>query len=614
MGKKINTLQKQIEVSQILGLRRHQVALMVFVQMLSIVVEGVGISLVLPILQSVNTGNVDLSVLPGGFQVFAEWLQALVGELTIGTLMVFLVVSVLIRQICQLARQVYAAHIRVEMTKRARVRLFSAFLNAPIHIREERPIGVLLNDVSVETERAIQSIISSLNAGALVLNSFLFVYFAIALDPALSLMALGAMVFSGLVISNLLVVSRRLSVKVTDANRSVIQFMSERMRAHRLVALTMMQKPEIAAAQLLAEEQGRQLFTMQSLKALLFLSIEPLVLITALGLFYVSIQSFDIPFEVLILFFVILIRLLPLFRELLSLVHSVLSVKGSLDVTHSNLIELGRYRDGDVSAGKPHTFSSPILVKKSLKIENLSFKYGDQGVSVLDNVNVEFKPATVSVIVGPSGAGKSTLIDMLPRLREPSEGRVLVDGTDIRDLDMETWRRSIAFVSQAPQIIDVTVSEFLSYGNPNTSRDEIVKAAHQAAAYDFIMALPDGFESRLGESGDRLSGGERQRLDLARALVGGATILICDEPTSHLDPKNHRLFIELLHRLAEETRRVIITISHRMEFIDQVDQLVLMKNGSVLAVGAPEVIAGDQNWEAFRGAEDELGRANTQGV
>jgi subfamily B ATP-binding cassette protein MsbA len=236
-------------------------------------------------------------------------------------------------------------------------------------------------------------------------------------------------------------------------------------------------------------------------------------------------------------------------------------------------------------------------VKDGICYSHVVFSYGGS-VPALRDVTVMLPAERISAIVGPSGAGKSTFVDLLPRLRIPSSGEILIDSVPIKEFSLASLRTAIAFVPQQPQIFNITAAEHIRYGKENATDDEVREAAQLAGALSFIEALPKGFHTSLGDGGLLLSGGQRQRLDLARALVRRAPILILDEPTSALDADAEASFRDALKTLRTETRLTIIVIAHRMSTIVDADQIVVLRQGQVEAVGTHSELLAARGWYA----------------
>jgi ATP-binding cassette subfamily B protein/subfamily B ATP-binding cassette protein MsbA len=186
-------------------------------------------------------------------------------------------------------------------------------------------------------------------------------------------------------------------------------------------------------------------------------------------------------------------------------------------------------------------------------------------------------------IVGATGAGKTTLVSLLPRLFDPWQGHVTLDGRDLRSLQVKSLRENIALVLQEPFLFPLTVAENIAYGKPDATRDEIEAAARAANAQDFIMKLPSGYDTRIGERGATLSGGERQRLSIARAFLKDAPILILDEPTSALDAATERSLLDAMQRLIKG--RTTIIIAHRLSTIRSADRIIVVDHGRIVEDG-----------------------------
>ena len=212
------------------------------------------------------------------------------------------------------------------------------------------------------------------------------------------------------------------------------------------------------------------------------------------------------------------------------------------------------------------------------------------GRPVLKDVSFVVEPGQMVGLVGPSGSGKSTLVGLIPRFYDPDAGSVTIDGTDVRELTIRSLRRQIGFVLQDTQLFYAPVWQNIGYGKPDATRDEIVRAAQLAQAHEFIEALPEGYDTVVGQGGFTLSGGQRQRLGIARAMVREASILILDEPSSGLDAESERLVFEGLNRLL--AGKTTFVISHRLSTIMKADVILVLDGGRIVERGThAELIA-----------------------
>jgi ABC-type multidrug transport system fused ATPase/permease subunit len=186
-------------------------------------------------------------------------------------------------------------------------------------------------------------------------------------------------------------------------------------------------------------------------------------------------------------------------------------------------------------------------------------------------------------VVGPTGAGKSSLVSLIPRFFDPRRGRVLIDGRDVRSMQLRSLRAQISIVLQEPILFEGTIRENIAYGRPGAGDDEVLAAARAALVDRFVDHLPDGYDTVIGERGGTLSGGERQRVSIARALVRDAPILILDEPTSGLDPTSEHILIEALSNLI--AGRTTFVIAHRMSTIVSADRVIVLDRGRIVEQG-----------------------------
>jgi len=223
---------------------------------------------------------------------------------------------------------------------------------------------------------------------------------------------------------------------------------------------------------------------------------------------------------------------------------------------------------------------------QEIRFERVSFRYRDEGPWVLRNLDLSLRRGEVIALVGPSGGGKTTLMNLLPRFADASDGRVTLDGHDIRSATLRSLRGQIALVAQETFLFNDTVRANIAYGDIGKAMEDIESAARAANAHEFITALPQGYDTPIGELGVTLSGGQRQRLAIARALLKDAPILILDEATSALDTESERLVQQAIERLM--VNRTSLVIAHRLSTIRRADRIVVVVRGQIVEQGTHE--------------------------
>ncbi len=272
----------------------------------------------------------------------------------------------------------------------------------------------------------------------------------------------------------------------------------------------------------------------------------------------------------------------------LNLVAQSMQTLGSINVTRQQVLAAAErvYREVlDVHPEVQELPGAPPMppIVGHVRFEGVSFAYHRGGRLVLDNISFEMKPGMVVAVVGPSGAGKSTLADLIPRFYDPTSGRVLIDGIDIRTVQVASLRKQIGIVPQETLLFGGTIRDNIAYADPDATDEQVVEAAKAAHAHEFIERLEKGYETPVGERGVRLSGGERQRIAIARAILKNPRILILDEATSSLDTASEALVQQALEELMRG--RTTLVIAHRLSTVVNADQILVLDHGRIVEQG-----------------------------
>ena len=233
------------------------------------------------------------------------------------------------------------------------------------------------------------------------------------------------------------------------------------------------------------------------------------------------------------------------------------------------------------SVAEPAQPVDPGKIEGAVELKGISFRYGNR--QIIDDVSIQIRPGEMIGLVGTTGAGKSTLVNLVCRFYDVSDGAILVDGVDVRSFRIADYRKHIGIVLQEPFLFYGTIAENIAYGKPRATYEEVINAARAARAHEFILQLPDGYDSIVGERGQTLSGGERQRISIARALLIDPRILILDEATSSVDTQTERQIQEALDNLVRG--RTTIAIAHRLSTLRKADRLVVLERGRIVEIG-----------------------------
>jgi ATP-binding cassette subfamily B protein len=233
----------------------------------------------------------------------------------------------------------------------------------------------------------------------------------------------------------------------------------------------------------------------------------------------------------------------------------------------------------------------PRPVRGEIAFEGVRFRYPSRAASALDGIDLQVRPGQTVALVGPSGSGKTTILMLLQRFFDPQAGRITIDGQDIAAMARGDFRQAIALVPQDPVIFAASAADNIRFGRPGATDAEVQAAAAAAAAHDFILRLPDGYASQLGERGVMLSGGQKQRIAIARAILRDAPILLLDEATSALDAESEAAVQAAVERLSRG--RTTIVVAHRLATVKRADRIIVLDQGRVVAEGSHDALVAE---------------------
>lgn len=452
-------------------------------------------------------------------------------------------------------------------------------------------IGDIINQLNNEVSRAASAIGTITRTITIAVTALVFIGLLLSMSWQLTILTTGLLAVVAFVNQYSIARSKLFGKQLSETSRSYSTAVLDLLSGMRLVRSTANEQSEYEKIHqyILKREQAE--FKSQATSALIepvseVTGIVALLCIVLISRLFLS-QQIEAFSTVLLTYLFVLFRTLPLIAQLNGARSQFANISPSLEIARNFL---RRDNKSFMVNGKiPFT-----ALQEGIHFQQLSFSYPGQKKQVLKSIDLYLPRNQTLALVGASGAGKSTLADLLPRFYDPTGGQILIDGQDLRSLDFRTLRRSMGIVSQDTFLFNTTVRENIAYGCPSATDDQIIAAAKQANAHDFIMQLPQGFETQIGDRGVMLSGGQRQRLAIARALVQNPEILILDEATSALDTVSERLVQEAIENLSRN--RTTLVIAHRLSTVKKADQIAVMDQGRVVELGTHEQLIAQNGY------------------
>ena len=550
-----------------------RIILVVAVSLSYAIFEGISIGAILPLLQFIEDQN---SLVGKHWDLLRLFFDSAGIPLVFSSLLFGLFFIFILRQVLGYLRNSYKLKLRFDFVIRLRDEIFNNIINTDLSYFDNKKTGNLVNTLTTEAEKA--------GSGLFVIIEFLnvifviFIYFAIllAISWQMTLLTLLIILLASMAMNYKLRISKQYGIKVVELNNKFNNFIVEILGAIRLVKTSATEKKEAHELYQIASNSSNANYRFGMNGVIIVLIFETIIFATILSIFYISIEVLNMSIASVAVFMFIMVRMAPFAQSINNYRHELSGHIASLRNISDVIQETKYWRK--IANGTKH-FEG---LKRNVELRNVTFSYNDSD-NVLKGINISITKGKMLAIVGSSGAGKSTLVDLILRFYDPTSGCILIDGVDLKKFEIGSFRKCIGFVSQDVFLFNDTVAANIGYGLDSVSEKQIVEAAKIAHAHEFIMALPEKYDTILGDRGVKLSGGQRQRLALARAIVREPQILILDEATSALDTESERLIQDSLNKLSNNY--TIIAIAHRLSTIEHADKIVVMENGTVVEEG-----------------------------
>ncbi|MGB3296262.1 MAG: ABC transporter ATP-binding protein [Phormidesmis sp.] len=543
--------------------------------------NGISTILIVPILLDLLGQSGEFAKqLPGILQRFLGAFDVVPDRYRLVALLLAVVSLIILKNAANYAGSITSNNLNRKLSANLRLDGLRILLDVDLSYYTKTKVGDLINHLNVEVSRTAIAVRTLSRIAIAVITLLVFIGLLLWTSWQLTIAATLALGMVALINQSAVRQAKVYGAELSALSRAYSSRIVEILTGIRLVKATANEETEYQTISKLIADREVSEYRSQ----LLFAGIGPLnevcsiialIAVAAIGrtLMSAQIEAFS---SILLTYLLVLFRMLPSIGQLNS-------ARSQLSNTSPSVAIVSEFLRRD---DKP--FMNPghrpyTQLQKGIRFNRLSFSYPGSDEPVLRSVDLYLKKGTTLALVGASGAGKSTLADLLPRFYDPASGKIEIDGFDLRELEIKSFRLRLGIVSQDTFLFNASVRDNLTYGRPNATDDEIEDAIRRANAYEFLHALPQGLETLIGDRGVLLSGGQRQRLAIARALLQDPDILILDEATSALDTISERLVQKAIDELSKD--RTTLVIAHRLSTVQNADQIAVMDSGRVVETG-----------------------------
>lgn len=560
----------------LLGDYSRSILAIITLGILSSLSEGIGLTLLIPFLNSFETQgsqeNNSNALIQSLNQLFSSF------SFTHRLIYIPLIIwgCILVKNLLYYTNLALLSWLNSRIAHRLRCDVFHQILTVSYSFLDNQESGKILNTLATETWRTNDAlgILVKLSISICLTVVYLILLFLISWQLTLVVTIIMALI--SLLTRWIKHKSNYLSYKAVEANSTLTIRMYEGFTGMKTIRAFAREKYEQKRFEIASGKVRDRFFALDLIGNSLNPLYEIISATVVIGILIVALLYNRTTLPSLLTFLFILYRLQPQIQQidgsrvtLLTLSSSVENVMNFLAKTDKTYIHSGSIPFTDLKSG--------------ITLESVNFRYHSENKLALEDISFHIPQGKITALVGTSGAGKSTLIHLICRFYEITDGKIYVDNHLLQDLDIVSWRNNIAIVNQEIHLFSTTIRENIAYGDLKATETEIVIAAKQAHAHEFICQLPNGYDTPVGDRGVKLSGGQRQRIALARAILRKPEILILDEATNALDSISEQLIQEALQTIKKD--RTVIVIAHRLSTVEQADQIIVLDQGKIIEQG-----------------------------
>lgn len=542
--------------------------------------EGIGISLIFPILQDIQ---VTSQPLPFPFSVISGWFFKYDLMERLQVIAVVLIVITLTKCLLKYSNVVLNAHLRVITVKHFRMLCFKQFMKLGMGYFNNNKMGNI-HTLFTNYTMSLGLFVEQLGIiFPLLFNIIIYLSIISILSWKMTLISLTFSIFVSIGLRRFMLKAAMAGKAMTQATTELNSTMLELLMAKKNIHIFAREQESTKLFEVEVDRSNHAMLLSSKIRGIVqpifeFLAMLMVALIMLVGsVLFFKTSSIGLPG---------LAAFLIVFHRISSAAMTINQYRVAIISSWPAYQQIFDFLETDDKQFIDNGNQKFIHLEKGIEIKQIEFSYRNPEYAALKDVSFNIIKGSKVGVVGGSGAGKSTLIELLLRFYDPQVGKIFVDGVEIRSLDITSWRKRIGVVTQDVFLFNDTIRANIAYAEPNTSQKEIEEAALKANAHDFIMALPKGYDSEIGDQGVLLSGGQKQRLAIARAIISQPDILILDEATSALDSESEKIVQLALNNVSEG--RTVITIAHRLSTIFDSDNIIVMDSGSLVEQGNHE--------------------------